>query len=105
MSPESHGLAERYFQKSYIDYTRKQEAVTPQLQRLLKTLRSRFGSLENIPADVRQRFHDASLRVIKWNGLLTFNFREAWLFLFCFWFCSFCFWHVIFPSVSDIVWQ
>ena len=74
---------ERYFQKSYISYTQKQEKATPQFQRLLAALREKYDSLDNIPADIRKEFHDYSLPVIKWNGLLTFNFREFWLFLFC----------------------
>ncbi len=74
---------ERYFQKSYIDYTKKQEATTPQFQRLLAKLREKFGSTDNMPAEVRQEIHDASLPVMFWNGLLTFNFRSFWLFLFC----------------------
>ena len=83
MTPETHTWSERYFQKSYIDYTKKQEAVTPQFQRLLKKLREKFGSTDNIPAEVREDFRQRSLPVIFWNGLLTFNFRETWLFLFC----------------------
>ncbi|MBO6188860.1 MAG: CDP-alcohol phosphatidyltransferase family protein [Prevotella sp.] len=74
---------ERYFQKSYIDYTKKQEAVTPQFQRLLACLRQKFGTTDNIPAEVRQEFLRQSRPVIFWNGLLTFNFRSFWLFLFC----------------------
>ena len=74
---------ERYFQKSYIDYTKKQEATTPQFQRLMAKLREKFGSTDNMPAEVRQEIHDASLPVMFWNGLLTFNFRSFWLFLFC----------------------
>ena len=74
---------ERYFQKSYIDYTKKQEATTPQFQRLMAKLREKYGSTDNIPEDVRKEFHDASLPLMFWNGLLTFNFREFWLFLFC----------------------
>ena len=74
---------ERYFQKSYIDYTKKQEAVTPQFQHLMKHLREKYGSTDNIPQEVRDEFRRHSLPVIKWNGLLTFNFRSAWLFLFC----------------------
>ena len=74
---------ERYFQKTYIDYTKKQEASTPQFQRLLAKLRSKFGSLDAIPQEVREEFRQYSLPVIKWNGLLTFNFRSFWLFLFC----------------------
>ena len=83
MTPETHSAVERYFQKSYIDYTKKQEKVTPQFQRLMARLREKFGSTDNIPANVREEFRQKSLPVIFWNGLLTFNFRETWLFLFC----------------------
>ena len=83
MTPDTHQWAERYFQKSYIDYTKKQEKVTPQFQRLMQKLREKFGSTENIPEDIRHEFHDHSLPLITWNGLLTFNFRSFWLFLFC----------------------
>ena len=74
---------ERYFQKSYIGYTQKQEAATPQFQRLMARLREKFGSADQIPQQIRDEFRRFSLPVIKWNGLLTFNFRSAWLFLFC----------------------
>lgn len=83
MTPENASWAERYFQKSYVDYTKKQEKVTPQFQRLLALLTQKFGSASNMPDDVRRQLHDASLPLIKWNGLLTFNFRSFWLFLFC----------------------
>lgn len=76
-------MVERYFQKSYIDYTKKQEAVTPQFQNLLAKLREKFGNMDNIPDAVRQDFLRQSRPVITLNGLLTFNFRSFWLFLFC----------------------
>lgn len=74
---------ERAFQKSYIDYTRQQEKSTPEFQRLMRVLRQRYGSSDQIPQSVRDEFRRESLPLIKWNGLLTFNFRTAWLFLFC----------------------
>ncbi|MBR1546691.1 MAG: CDP-alcohol phosphatidyltransferase family protein [Prevotella sp.] len=74
---------ERLFQKSYIGYTQKQEKRTPEFQRMLAAMRETYGSFDNIPADIREEFHSNSLPIIKWNGLLTFNFRSAWLFLFC----------------------
>ena len=80
---QSTPFVERYFQKSYIDYTRKQEKATPQFQHLLARLREKYGSLDAIPEEVRQEFLRNSRPVITWNGLLTFNFRESWLFLFC----------------------
>ena len=79
----STSWVERLFQKSYIGYTQKQEGRTPQFQRLLQLLKSKFGTAEHIPASVREEFHKNSLPLMTWNGLLTFNFRSAWLFLFC----------------------
>ena len=81
--PANTPLSERYFQKSYIDYTKKQEKITPQFQRLLARLREKFGSTDNVPAAIREEFLRQSRPVIKLNGLLTFNFRSFWLFLFC----------------------
>ena len=81
---------ERVFQRSYVDYTKKQERMTPQFQRLMALLRQRYGkdggralSAEDVPQQVRDEFRSHSLPVIFWNGLLTFNFREFWLFVFC----------------------
>ena len=87
MPPDTPWI-ERYFQHSYIGYTKSQEKVTPQFQQLMKRLSERYGdgnsvSSENIPAEFRQQFRAKSLPVIFWNGLLTFNFRSFWLFLFC----------------------
>ena len=73
----------RWFQKSYIDYTKKQENVTPQFQRLLSVLRSKFGNMDQVPQDIHEDIHRSSLALMFWNGLLTFNFRSFWLFLFC----------------------
>ena len=81
--PKDAPAYERIFQKSYVDYTLKQEKATPQFQRLMAKLREKYGSADNMPEEVRNEFHRHSLPLMKWNGLLTFNFRSAWLFLFC----------------------
>ena len=82
MGPDTPSV-ERMFQKSYIGYTQKQERRTPQFQRLMKLLREKYGSTDNIPTEVREEFRRQSLPLMTWNGLLTFNFRSFWLFLFC----------------------
>jgi len=74
---------ERMFQKSYIRYTKKQEDATPEFQRLIEFLHTNYGKTEDIPQSVRDEFRRQSLPVIWWNGLLTFNFRSLWLFVFC----------------------
>ena len=89
--PKDASWYERQFQKSYVGYTRKQEEATPQFQRLIKLLKQKYGSTDNMPADIREELHRHSLSLMKWNGLLTFNFRETWFFLFCLldeWDCS-----------------
>ena len=74
---------ERLFQSSYVDYTLKQERSTPQFQRLRRLLNERYGSDEQMPSEVRNELHAQSLSLMKWNGMMTFNFRCAFLFLFC----------------------
>ena len=81
--PKDAPAYERLFQKSYVDYTIKQEKATPQFQRLMTKLREKFGSTDQMPEALRNEFHDHSLSLMKWNGLLTFNFRSFWMFLFC----------------------
>lgn len=81
--PADAPFYERLFQWSYVGYTRKQEQATPQLQRLMSLLRRKYGSADQMSLDVREAFHRESLSLMKWNGLLTFNFRSFWFFLFC----------------------
>ena len=81
--PKDAPLVERLFQKSYITYTLKQDQVTPQFQHMLEVMRQQYGQLDNVPAPVREEFRRQSLPLMTWNGLLTFNFRSFWLFLFC----------------------
>ena len=75
--------AEIAFQKSYIDYTVKQEKATPEFQNFVSLATQKYGGIGNIPSDIREEFHKESLALIKWNGLLTFNFRAAFFFMFC----------------------
>ena len=81
--PKDAPFYEKWFQKSYIDYTKKQEKSTPQFQRLMKLLKQKYGGVDQMPEAAHKEFHDKSLALMLWNGLLTFNFRSFWLFLFC----------------------
>ena len=64
----------------YIGYTRLQEAVTPKLQQLLKTLHSTYG--ENIPENISTDFRHQSRRLMKSViDFMTFNGRITVLFL------------------------
>lgn len=80
--PKDENPVVRYFQKSYVDYTRKQEKVTPMFQKMMAKLKEKYGASENIPAEFREKFHRYSLPMMTLNGLLTFNFRTMWLIIF-----------------------
>ena len=73
----------KYFLKSYVSYTQKQEKATPEFQKLMGKLKDKYGSVDKIPAEVREEIHRNSLAIMKWNGLLTFNFRSGMFFIFC----------------------
>lgn len=73
----------RFIQKLYVNYTRQQERRTPQFQNLMAKLRARYGDTENFPQEVRDEIHANSLKLMKYVFMLVFNFRSAYLFLFC----------------------
>ena len=74
---------EKFFQKTYVDYTIKQEKATPEFQALLAKLKETYGSFDNIPNSVRKAIHDESLPLMKYVTMLVFNFRTISLALFC----------------------
>lgn len=82
-TPWKGNLLWKVFLRSYITYTKKQECVTPQFQRLMSALRSKFGATENFPASVREQFLVESKRTMPYVFMLVFNFRTAYLILFC----------------------
>lgn len=58
----------------YINYTRSQEKRTPAMQALRRELRARFGDGEISPA-FRADFRKASLPLMKYTNMLSFNTR------------------------------
>ena len=81
--PWKNNLIYKLFQKSYVGYTQKQESATPEFQKMLKLMKEKYATVDQMPETLRCEFHNQSLSLIKINGLLTFNFRTAWFFLFC----------------------
>ena len=74
---------QRLVQRSYVDYTYRQERVTPQFQRLLAALRKRYGDTASFPQSVREEFCRYSKATLNYVFMLIFNFRTSYLLLFC----------------------
>lgn len=70
----------KIFQMNYITYTKRQEARTPEFQRLMALLTRKYGSIDNVPTELRQQFLTTSKAILPWNGMLTFNFRTFGVF-------------------------
>jgi len=71
------------FLKTYVNYTKTQEAQTPNFQLLLNKLREKYGTTENIPQSFRNEFRTLSLPMMKWTNILTFNTRAIVLYITC----------------------
>lgn len=63
----------------YINYTVGQESRTPKMQKLRRLLHERYGN--NIPVEFRERFRRASLPLMKYTNILSFNTRSLALFV------------------------
>lgn len=68
---------------NYANYCKAQEAVTPQFQCLMKLLRKKYGSGENIPQKLRDEVRTHSLPLMKYTNILTHNTRAIVLFISC----------------------
>ena len=63
----------------YLNYTRNQEVMTPQMQRLRTVLAERYPD-GDIPQQFRDRFRALSLPLMKYTNILSFNWRTIALF-------------------------
>ncbi len=75
--------SENFFKKLtalvYLNYTAQQEALTPQMQRLRRALKERYG--DDIPQDFRDAFRSKSLPMMKYTNMLSFNTRIIAMFI------------------------
>lgn len=62
----------------YGNYTRLQESMTPNFQRLMLLVKERYG--DDVPDSFRARFRELSKPLMKYANILTFNTRSIALF-------------------------
>lgn len=64
----------------YLGYTAQQETITPHMQALRRTLKERFGD-DVAPQQFRDDFRRASLPMMKYTNMLSFNTRTIAMFI------------------------
>lgn len=82
-TPWQGNLIWKWFLKSYISYTQKQEKATPRFQELMAVIREKYGAEGNMPQSLRAELHKSSKALMGLNAMLTFNFRAGMFFIFC----------------------
>lgn len=63
----------------YGNYTRQQEQMTPNFQRFYALVQQKYG--DDIPQSLRDEFRAASLPLMKYTNILTFNTRAIALYI------------------------
>jgi phosphatidylglycerophosphate synthase len=71
------------FLKTYVNYTKNQEARTPAFQQLREALVLKYGGMDKAPEAFRTRFREGSLPLMPFTNILTFNTRAIVLYLSC----------------------
>ncbi len=64
---------QKFFEKNYIDYTRKQEIMTPRFQEMMTKLNEKYAG--KAPEWFGAEFRKKSLPLMKFTNLLSFNLR------------------------------
>lgn len=65
----------------YRHYTANQEVLTPNMQKLRRTLKKKFLGASNIPQSLRDDFRKCSKPLMKYTNMLSFNLRTIILFI------------------------
>lgn len=73
-----HDFFQKFVLMFYLNYTVGQEKRTPNMQKLRKALKEKYG--ENIPVEFRDRFRALSRPLMKYTNILSFNTRTFALF-------------------------
>lgn len=76
----SHDFWKKLTMTVYTNYTVQQEATAPAMQALRRELKQRFPS-GRIPQSFRDAFRAASLPLMKYTNILSFNWRTIALFV------------------------
>jgi hypothetical protein len=69
----------KFFEKTYLSYTKGQERWTPRLQKMLLLLHASYP--EAAPEEFRKTFREKSFPLMKYTNMLSFNLRSIVLFI------------------------
>jgi hypothetical protein len=75
----SKNFGQKLIAKTYLDYTARQEFFSPQLQKLLQVVKSKFPT--TLPSNLIEDFRLQNRPLMKYTNILQFNTRVIFLFV------------------------
>jgi hypothetical protein len=74
---------DRLFYYNYANYCKSQEKRTPKFQKMMEVVKECYGSVENMPQELKEQFIKGSRPLMKYTNILTFNVRAITLYVTC----------------------
>lgn len=73
----------KFFARTYLNYTKMQENFSPNLQKLLKTVHTKYPN-DSMPADLVADFRAQNKPLMRFTNIIQFNTRVIFLFVWLF---------------------
>ena len=74
---------DRAFHSNYQRYCRSQERRTPAFQQFHKALKEKYGSIDKVPQDLKDRFLAGSRPLMPFTNIMSFNSRAILIYITC----------------------
>jgi hypothetical protein len=81
--PRKGNFWHRAFIWGYGNYCKGQERRTPEFQKFMTLLSSKYPNYNDIPAELRNAFREGSFPLMKYTNMLTFNLRSIIMYVAC----------------------
>ena len=81
--PDDAPLFQRIFYYNYQNYCKNQELRTPEFQKFYSCVMKRYGCVDKVPKDLRERFRMASKPLMPLTNILSFNVRAICIYVTC----------------------
>ncbi len=81
--PKKGAWLDRAFYYNYQNYCKSQEKRTPVFQAFYARLKQVYGTIEQVPQELKDEFRAGSLPLMPITNILSFNARAVSLYVFC----------------------
>ncbi len=81
--PKKGAFLQKIFYFNYSNYCKSQEHRTPAFQKMILTLKEKYGDVSLFPKELKDNFLNGSRPLMKYTNILTFNVRAICIYVTC----------------------